>query len=592
MEIVMSEQVKIPNSVIVSGLIGVEFDEEITEHLKTHGKINRILPIEDDESPFYGQLIYEFESGASMESLQSLLPLTYDSPSRADVTYKVKALASVYTPTASSSATCTYLEELQTIAKLSGKSFEELLRGELAKLTTSAASPLSNSEDGASEFPGPGPRQTPVDWTLAPPLAATFQPILESTSSVDLTSTLGASSQPRVTFDLTSVPPPTMNPQPPALPIQLQNLTNDNTSPVQAQVESKTYPHLSVTDVNPPDIQRVVIEHIVRSQEAASHHLAPSRLRAFSGRSPRPANEVDYDTWRTNVELMMNDPAISDLHRSRRILDSLLPPAIEVTKHLGPQASPAAYLELLDSAYGTVEDGDELFAKFLTTFQDPNEKPSSYLHRLQVVLGSAVRRGGVSASEVNRHLLNQFCRNCWDNALLTDLQLKHRKNNPPSFAELLLLLRTEEDKHAAKVTRMKQHLGASKQRVTSHLQSACAYTDSNETEQLQKQVAALQSQLTNLKKAKTEKDKSANPKVATDYKAKSQKHEKQLTSSRNSSKPRPWYCFRCGEDGHIKPSCENEPNPSLVAAKRKLLNDRQLQWEAQPASSDEDHLNN
>ena len=573
----MSKMVKIPNSVIVSGLISVEFHEEITEYLKTHGEINRIIPIEDDDSPFYGQLIYEFESGASMESLMPLLPLNYDSPSNAHVTYKVKALVSVYPPTASSSATSTYLGELHEIARLSGQSFEELLQRELAKLTTSSASPPGNSKDGASESPGPDQTQTPVDLTPAPSQAATLKPNLESTSSVDVT--------------------PTMKPQPSAAPIQLQNLTNDNTSPVQVQVESKTFPQLSVTDVNPPDIQRVVVEHIVRSQDAASHHLAPARLRAFSGRSPRPANEVDYDTWRTNVDLIMNDPAISDLHRSRRILDSLLPPATEVTKHLGPQASPAAYLELLDSAYGTVEDGDELFAKFLTTFQDPNEKPSSYLHRLQVVLSSAVRRGGISASEVNRHLLNQFCRNCWDNALLADLQLKHRKNNPPSFAELLLLLRTEEDKHAAKVTRMKQHLGTSKQRVTSHLQSACAYTDSNETEQLKKQVAALQSQLENLKKAKTEKkDKSANSKVATDNeqttKAKSKKPEKQPTSSRNSNKPRPWYCFQCGEDGHIKPSCENEPNPSLVAAKRKLLNDRQLQWEAQPASSDEDQLNN
>ena len=387
-----------------------------------------------------------------------------------------------------------------------------------------------------------------------------------------------------------------MKPQIPAAQIQLQNLTNDKMSPVQAQVESKTVPRLSATDMNPPDVQKVVVEHIVRSQEVVSHKLAPLRLRAFSGRSPRPVNEVDYDTWRTNVDLMMNDPAFSDLHRSRRILDSLLPPATEVTKHLGPQASPAAYLELLDSAYGTVEDGDELFARFLTTFQDPDEKPSSYLHRLQVVLSSAVRRGGVSATEVNRLLLNQFCRNCWDNAFLADLQLKQRKDNPPSFAELLLLLRTEEDKHAAKVTRMKQHLGASKQSVTSQLQSVCAYTDSKETEQLKKQVAALQSELTNLKKTKTEKkDKSANSKVAVDKeqatKAKSQKPEKQPTSSGNSRKPRPWYCFQCGEDGHIKPSCENDPNPSLVTAKRKLLKDKQLQWESQAPSSDDDQLN-
>lgn len=82
-----------------------------------------------------------------------------------------------------------------------------------------------------------------------------------------------------------------------------------------------------------------------------------------------------------------------------------MPPAAIVVRPLSPQASPSAYLELLNSAFGTVEDGDELFAKFLNTFQDAGEKPSQYLHRLQTALTKALKRGGVVASEADRHLL-------------------------------------------------------------------------------------------------------------------------------------------------------------------------------------------
>ena len=153
---------------------------------------------------------------------------------------------------------------------------------------------------------------------------------------------------------------------------------------------------------------------------------------------------------------------MSELCRTRRVLDSLSPPAANLVKRLGPQASPRAYLDLLDSAFATVEDGDELFARFLSTLQDAGEKPSEYLQRLYIVLSKVIKQGSLPASESDRHLLRQFCRGCWDNGLLADLQLEQKKNNPPPFSELLFLLRVEEDKQAAKELRMKKHLGNAK----------------------------------------------------------------------------------------------------------------------------------
>ena len=121
--------------------------------------------------------------------------------------------------------------------------------------------------------------------------------------------------------------------------------------------------------------------------------------------------------------------------------------------------APGDYLHILDSAYGTVQDGNELYRKFLVTFQNTGEEPSAYLQRLQASLSLAVKRGGASREDFDKHLLTQFCRGCWDNSLMTDLQLTQKKSNPPSFPELLLLLRTEEDQYATKEMRRRQHFG-------------------------------------------------------------------------------------------------------------------------------------
>ena len=150
-------------------------------------------------------------------------------------------------------------------------------------------------------------------------------------------------------------------------------------------------------------------------------------------------------------------------------MESLGPPAAHVVKPVGPQALASAYLELLDSAFGIVQDGDELFAVFLNTFQNTGETPSQFLHRLQTILTKVLKRGGLSANEADRHLLRQFCRGCWDNVLIADLRLERKRDNPPPFTELLLQLRIEEDRQAAKENRMKKQLGASKQRANVHL---------------------------------------------------------------------------------------------------------------------------
>lgn len=77
----------------------------------------------------------------------------------------------------------------------------------------------------------------------------------------------------------------------------------------------------------------------------------------------RPPHEADDDTWRCSV-----DPAIPDLQRSRKVLHSLLPPAADMVQHLSSFTLPDCYLQKLESAFSTVQDGDKLYAKLMDTF--------------------------------------------------------------------------------------------------------------------------------------------------------------------------------------------------------------------------------
>lgn len=56
-------------------------------------------------------------------------------------------------------------------------------------------------------------------------------------------------------------------------------------------------------------------------------------------------------------------------------------------------------------------------------------------------------------------------------------------------------------------------------------------------------------------------------------------------------RPRPGYWFQCGEDVHVASICENDPNPSLVADKRKQLKECQALWDIQHGPSASGALN-
>lgn len=641
MEIVKRENINVQKAVIVSGLTLSDPDLEIEDCLMKYGSIKRNVIIDDPKSEYHHSAIVEFSHESAMHNLEASLPLTIRSTLDANVVFQVRSLSSVYTSEMGGNITEEYLEELKAIARGSGRTVQEVLQCELQKIS---ALMFPENEQPAND--------SGMHVGTPPHLNQEYQPSANvQQGQAETTVTSSPEISPLLSVPTQEHENPAKESTPAKSPYHMR-------SPNASVAETMSL-NIPTSALNPPGIQRVVMEHVVRTSDSLSSPHVAFRLKAFSGRSPRPSHEPDFDTWRASVDFLLNDKSLSDLHKTGKILDSLLPPASDVVKHIGPYALPSECLELLESVYGSVEDGDELFAKFIGALQNQGEKPSTYLHRLHVMLSAAIRRGGVAAAERNRCLLKQFCRGCWDNSLITDLQLEGKRVTSPSFTELVVLIRTAEDKQTLKEERMRKHLGLNRQapiplklRTATHQQfvycsdvsedstdevpgQSCekpksakskSKAEKSEVETLKKEVAKLQAQISAMKPEPVRKEKTSptveefselrqkiaelqahlvprvqgeyreSPALSTfpaKYRPKSMEPEVNKDARptwQSHSRPRPGYCFHCGEDGHLAVNCENKPNPRKVEEKRCELRERQARWDLQNVSNTK-HLN-
>lgn len=500
--------------------------EEIANTFTINGTVSKVVKVPDEQGEPEGRVLLQYASDMSISKIDPITLGTVPSPRNPAVTWTVKTIRDVCQEEVGREIARRYLDELDSVAGISRAGFLDILQAELRRATPSVHS------DGAQTQVSQGSNVPDRDDQSEP-----------------------------------------------------ARLTNIYTSPA-----SMSMPQIRTDEniFNPPEIQKVIVEHVLRN-EPTTLPSVQIRMRTFSGRMPRPNGEVDYDAWRTQVDLLLADPSLNDAYKVRRILESLLSPAVNVVKPLGISSPPGAYITQLDSAFGVVEDGEDLFAAFLSSNQNSGEKPSAYLSRLHSLITRAISRGGASADNINSQLLRQFCRGCWDQSIIIGLQLEYKKGNPPPFPELLLMLRTEEDRRSAKLDRMKKHLGTTKATAYAHhIFNVPSYdcepvpastTKEDETSKLKKKVSELTKQVEKLFQDRKENEGAV-------------KKDCLLVSSNNDRKPfrapgmpRAWFCFKCGQDNHIAVHCSNEPNPTLVRNKNAELRERQDKFLAQQTTS-------
>lgn len=106
----------------------------------------------------------------------------------------------------------------------------------------------------------------------------------------------------------------TSNAAPPACSAasEIQNLTKQTKS-AKSVLTASSCPHLSGIDVNPPEIQKVIVGYFVKNEGTSSHYHAFCH-RVFSGRLPRPNGDADHETWQSSVDLLLTDQTLSDLN--------------------------------------------------------------------------------------------------------------------------------------------------------------------------------------------------------------------------------------------------------------------------------------
>ncbi|XP_030405299.1 modulator of apoptosis 1-like [Gopherus evgoodei] len=113
------------------------------------------------------------------------------------------------------------------------------------------------------------------------------------------------------------------------------------------------------------------------------------RLRSFSGVSPVPSGEDDYETWRDFMVPLVQEWECSDAEKRKHVFESLRGPAmriIRVLKDSQPAATVQDYLTALESVYGTTDSSEDLHYRFRHTYQEPHERLSDFIRRLEDLL--------------------------------------------------------------------------------------------------------------------------------------------------------------------------------------------------------------
>lgn len=384
-------------------------------------------------------------------------------------------------------------------------------------------------------------------------------------------------------------------------------------------------PHSSAA--SPESIIRAVGELLEKTSKPPGETNAYRRLRTFSGIIPTPAGEESLENWIEQARLMADECECSEKEKRRRIMESLKGPALDIIKAVRfstPAASASQYLEALENTFGTSESGEDLYFAFRLLRQYPGEALSDFLCRIEKSLSKVVIRGGLTPQMMDRTRLEQLIRGAVEaDLMLLQLRLRERREQPPTFLALLNEVKEAEENEAAR-----HKIKAS----VKHIQLKTETTlDSSVVRQLRAEIQELRSRFVDDPKPVSvtsmrvnQKDKPDKKKPETQEESEVQMLKKQIQqlqqqltvmsiSSSNQSQqaltnPRSvpgynremsvkhkadFFCYRCGEDGHIATKCQAPENTSqviqkLVRALRKAKNEKNQMTEASTTHSSSD----
>jgi len=275
------------------------------------------------------------------------------------------------------------------------------------------------------------------------------------------------------------------------------------------------------------------------------------RIKNFSALSNPANNELDYKHWRRAAMRVLEDADLPEAQKKRILLQSLVGGAedtIDPHRHLAT----VEIMDVLDKVYGPTSNGGDMLAEFYQKLQGKDQTAGDYLNQLFVDLSEVVAASGLHMSKLPETLLGQFVRGMHDEDLVNKLRLDEKLDDPPTFPDLLSLVRREESKRTERRLRHRKIVKAQATTVDSNSEFSSfpdlnvpgnqhrnvarpAYQES-EVVQMQQRIAQLEQQVSGVTLQKT----GGRGKV---------------------------FCYRCGVDGHVATDCSNRANKDLVKQK-------------------------
>ena len=360
-------------------------------------------------------------------------------------------------------------------------------------------------------------------------------------------------------------------------------------------------------------ILRAVSDLLDKTSKSSSEHGSYRRLRVFSGLSPTPAGEEQFEHWLGQARLMVEECDCSPKEKRRRLMESVRGPALDILKAArasDPDVSPEDCLEALEHAFGSAESGEELYFAFRLLQQQPDEKLSDFLRRLEQSLGRVVQRGGLPFGYADRARLEQLLRGAIaSDLMLVNLRLRERKEKPPTFLQLLKEIRTEEEYEASRkqitpvvprsykqnvdakqieIQNLKSEIKELKTLVAAVVSKPAQDGPASDEKTPPKvapgecssdsEIVALKKQLKHLQQRFT--NKVAEPRASVS----AVNASKPVASSpqRSFKVPEEHFCYRCGENGHYAGKCQNPENQAKVI--KRLIQALKLSKDNKPSS--------
>ncbi len=348
-------------------------------------------------------------------------------------------------------------------------------------------------------------------------------------------------------------------------------------------------------------IIRAVGEILEKTSKPSGDSSAYRRLRTFSAIMPTPMGEESMENWMEQARLMITECECSEKEKRRRVIESVKGPALEIIRAVrfsNPEADALQYLEALESTFGSSESGEDLYFKFRLMRQNSGELLSEFLRRIDKALNKVVERDGLSSRLVDKVRVEQLIRGAvHSDMMLLQLGLRERRERPPTFLSLLKEIRGAEENEAARhrvtakatsihshedgvsssvihelkseIQELKTHLcGSEFNAVTTSSMMLKAKdksfkrtenADNAEVRELRRQVQQLQQQLAVMSVSNIQQST-----TIPEQQHKSLSVSSRFTPTRHKED---YFCYRCGEDGHIATKCQAPPNADQVIQK-------------------------